>query len=241
MNRLNDRAFYSFNIKRAWRAVMNIGQVIIDDIYAINPTDSVRYTLDRMVDLRLTQLPVVKNNLFLGSVTYESLAGLANADQSLEYADVVYQQIHIYGTQHIFDAMLFFQIYQLDLLAVVDEQHAYLGAVTPLELVNTLSQTMSLHQPGGIIVLEMGYRDNALSHIAHIVESDNAQILNSYVQTFSDSSRLEVTIKINKSNISSIVSSFLRHDYTVKATYNDENSRDNSRDRYEQLMNYINM
>src|SRR5690606_11272471 len=133
------------------------------------------------------------------------------------------------------------QIYQLDLLVVVDEQHTYLGAITPLELLNTLSQTMSIHQPGGIIVLEMGNRDNALSHIAHIVESENAQILNSYVQPFSDSSRLEVTLKVNKSNISSIVSSFLRHDYTVKATYNDESSHDNSRERYEQLMNFINM
>lgn len=220
---------------------MNIGQVITDNNYAISPTDSIRYTLDRMADFRLTQLPVVKDGLFLGSASYEILAGITNTDQSIEHADVVYQQIHIYGTQHIYDALLFFRIYQLDLLTVVDEQHTYLGAVTPLELINTLSQTMSIHQPGGIIVLEMGYRDNALSHIAHIVESDNAQILNSYVQTFSDSSRLEVTIKVNKSNISSIVSSFLRHDYTVKATYNDESSRDNSRDRYEQLMNYINM
>ena len=220
---------------------MNISQVITTDSYTVSPMDSVRYTLDKMADLRLSQLPVVKHGMFLGSVSYETLAGLSNADQPIEHADLMYQQTHIYGTQHIFDAVLFFQVYQLDLLTVVDEQHSYLGAVTPLAVLNTLSQTMSIHQPGGIIVLEMGYRDNALSHIAHIVESDNAQILNSYVQTFSDSSRLEVTLKINKLNISSIVSSFLRHDYTVKATYNDESSRDNSRDRYEQLMNYINM
>jgi len=220
---------------------MNIGQVITDRNYAMSPTDSIRYTLDRMADLRLAQLPVVKDNLFLGLVSYEALANAPNPEERLQQADVVYQQLHVYETQHLYDAVLFFDIHQLDLLPVLDDQHHYLGAITPLELVNALSQAMSIHQPGGIIVLEMGNRDNALSHIAHIVESDNAQILNSYVQAFSDSSRLEVTIKINKSNISSIVAAFLRHDYTVKATYNDENSRDNSRDRYEQLMNYINM
>src|SRR5690606_23868626 len=122
--------------------------------------DSIRYTLDKMADLRLTQLPVVKNGLFLGSVSYETFAGLTNTDQRIDRADVVYQQIYIYGTQHLFDALLFFQVYQLDLLVVVDEQHTYLGAITPLELIKTLSQTMSIHQPGGIIVLEMGYRDN---------------------------------------------------------------------------------
>jgi len=220
---------------------MNIGQVITNSDYAVRPSDSLRYALDRMADLRLTQLPVVNDGDFLGMVSYETLARSADADHLIQESELTYQQIQIFSTQHIYDAILFFQVYQLDLLPVVDEQHHYLGAITPLELIQTLSQTMSIQQPGGIIVLEMGYRDNALSHIAHIVESDNAQILSSYVQTFSDSSRLEVTIKVNKSNISSIVSSFLRHDYTVKATYNDETSHDNSRDRYEQLMNYINM
>ena len=179
--------------------------------------------------------------MFLGSVSYEALANQTDAERQIEQAVPVFQHIHLFDTQHIFDAVLFFQLYQVDLLTVVDEQYTYVGATTPLALINALSQAMSINQPGGIIVLEMGYRDNALSHIAHIVESDNAQILNSYVRTFSDSARLEVTIKINKSNISSIVSSFLRHDYTVKATYNDESSHDNSRDRYEQLMNYLNM
>ncbi len=220
---------------------MNIGKVIANRDYAISPTDSVQYVLDKMAESRLAQLPAVKDNLFLGLLSYEMLAGHSNPADSIQQADVTYQQTHVYETQHIYDAILFFQIHHLDILPVLDDQHGYLGAITPLDLINALSQTMSIHQPGGIIVLEMGYRDNALSHIAHIVESDNAQILNSYVQTFSDSSRLEVTLKINKSDISSIVAAFLRHDYTVKATYNDENSRDNSHDRYEQLMNYINM
>ena len=220
---------------------MNIRQVITGVNYPVRPTDTVRYALEKMADLRLTHLPIVKNKMFLGSVSYEALAYQTDAERQIEQAVQVFQHIHLFDTQHIFDAVHFFQLYQVDLLTVVDEQYTYVGATTPLALINTLSQAMSINQPGGIIVLEMGYRDNALSHIAHIVEADNAQILNSYVRTFSDSARLEVTIKINKSNISSIVSSFLRHDYTVKATYNDESSHDNSRDRYEQLMNYLNM
>ncbi|MGK6352388.1 CBS domain-containing protein [Parapedobacter sp. DT-150] len=220
---------------------MNIGDVITDRSYAVNPTDSIQHALDLMADFQLAQLPVVKEGLFLGLVSYEALAGLTDRQATIQQADVTYRQIHLYDTQHLYDAVLFFQLHQLDLLPVLDDQHDYLGAVTPLDVVSALSEAMSIHQPGGIIVLEMGNRDNALSHIAHIVESDNAQVLNSVVQTFADSARLEVTIKVNKSDISAIVAAFLRHDYTVKATYNDVNSGDNSRDRYEQLMNYINM
>lgn len=220
---------------------MNIGQVITDRNYAVTPTDSKRYILDKMADLRLAQLPVVKDDLFLGLVSYESLSARGNKDESMEQSGVAYQQVHLFDTQHIYDAVLFFQVHPLDLLPVLDEEHLYLGALTPLDLVDALGQTMSVNHPGGIIILEMGNRDNALSHIAHIVEAENTQILSSYVRMFADSSRLEVTIKVNTADISSIVAAFLRHDYTVKSTYNDENSRDNSRDRYEQLMNYINM
>jgi len=220
---------------------MNIGQVITDNDYSVSPADTVQYALDRMADLRLTQLPVVGDSLFHGLVAYPTIADIRNPEIPLREADVVFQQRYIYASQHLYDAVLFFELNGGDLLPVVDEQHRYLGAVTAPELIRALSQVMSIHQPGGIIVLEMGNRDNALSHIAHIVESDNAQILNSYVRTFSDSSRLEVTIKVNRSNLSGIVASFLRHDYTVKATYNEDHGRDTTRDRYEQLMNYINM
>lgn len=220
---------------------MNIGHIITRDDYAVNPTDSIRSILDKMAELHVAQLPVVKDDVFLGLVSDEALIEHLGEGQNLQQAGLTYQQIYVYDTQHIYDAVLFFRIHPVDVMPVLDDQHIFLGAVTPLNLINALSQTMSLHQPGGIIVLEMGQRDNALSHIAHIVESDNAQVLNSYVQQVADSSLLEVTIKVNKSDISSIVASFLRHDYHIKATYNDENSRDNSHDRYEQLMNYINM
>ncbi len=220
---------------------MNIGQVITDRNYAVTPTDSKRAILDKMADLRLAQLPVVKDDDFLGLVSYESLSEWKHMDEGIEQSGVPYQQVHLFDTQHIYDAVLFFQIHPIDLLPVLDEEHQFVGALTPLDVVEALGQTMSVNHPGGIIVLEMGNRDNALSHIAHIVEAENTQILSSYVRMFTDSSRLEVTIKVNTADVSSIVAAFLRHDYTVKSTYNDENSRDNSRDRYEQLMNYINM
>lgn len=220
---------------------MNIGQIITEHDYAVSPADSIQSVLDKMAAFRLAQLPAVKEGVFLGLISDETLIDHPQADHSLQQADLRYQPAYMYDTQHIYDGVLFFRVHPVALMPVIDEQHNYLGSVTPRELTDMLSQTMSLQLPGAIIVLEMGQRDNALSHIAHIVESDNAQILNSFIRTFPDSSRLEVTIKVNKMEISAIVASFLRHDYRVKATYNDENSHDNSNDRYEQLMNYINM
>jgi hypothetical protein len=77
--------------------------------------------------------------------------------------------------------------------------------------------------------------------MAQIVESDNAQILSSYVKTFPDSTRLEVTLKTNKVDISAIVATFMRYEYIVKATFNNSGDDDGSKDRYDSLMNYLNV
>ena len=105
-----------------------------------------------------------------------------------------------------------------------------------MEFMATLT---AVKDPGGIIVLEVDNRNNSLAHIAQIVESDNAQILSSYVRGFPDSTKLEITIKLNRTDISSIMASFLRYDYHIKATFNDSRSDNGTTDRYNQLMNYL--
>lgn len=77
--------------------------------------------------------------------------------------------------------------------------------------------------------------------MAQIVEADNAQILSSYVQNFPDSTRLEVTLKINKTELSGIISAFERYDYQVKAVFNSTTQDNGTEDRYNLLMSYLNV
>ena len=77
--------------------------------------------------------------------------------------------------------------------------------------------------------------------MAQIVESDNAQVLSSYIRSFPDSTRLEVTLKVNKQDISGILAAFLRYNYTVKATFNFTPVDDDSMNRYDSFMNYLNI
>lgn len=77
--------------------------------------------------------------------------------------------------------------------------------------------------------------------MSQIVESDNAQILSSYTRTFPDSTRMEVTLKVNKQDISNILATFLRYEYDVKATFNFTDHNDNAKDRFDSFMNYLNL
>ena len=63
---------------------------------------------------------------------------------------------------------------------------------------------------------------------------------NSFWQTY-DSSQIEVTLKVNNPQIHSILASFERFEYIIKASFNEVEYIDALKERYESLMNYLNV
>jgi acetoin utilization protein AcuB len=221
---------------------MNIGRLLLETPIAVEWTDTIEDVLAKMTVQDWNFLPVMDEGGLAGIVRDDQLWDLEDTHTTLKDAPITLKQAYLIDTQHIYDAILFFRIHEdLPWIPVVDPTNQLVGLLTPKTLLQQLSTLMSVQEPGAIIVLEMCTRDNALSHIAQIVESNNAQILHSYVQTFEDSARLEVTIKINKLEISDIISSFLRYNYRIKETYNDEIDTNQMTSRYEHLMNFIHM
>jgi predicted transcriptional regulator len=219
---------------------MIAGEIISEDIYPVKPSDKLRLALDRMQENHIGQLPVVKNNQLLGLLNEDDIA-IKTEKELVKSVDYSNELLFAYENQHIYDVIRLFDVHQVDILPVLTEKYCYVGAITLRGIVDNMTLLTGSGETGGIIVLEINNRDNALSHIAQIVESDNAQIMSSYVRTFPDSTRMEITLKLNRTDISSIIASFLRYDYIVKATFNDAKVYDSSQDRYDQLMNYLNM
>ena len=96
-------------------------------------------------------------------------------------------------------------------------------------------------QVSDFIVLEVNEIDYSMAQIAQIVEGNNAKILSSYIMSPSDSSKLEVTLKINKIELGSIIRTFERYDYVIKASFQKSEGDDDVQFRYDALMNYLNL
>jgi hypothetical protein len=78
-----------------------------------------------------------------------------------------------------------------------------------------------------------------MAQIAQIVESNNAKILSSYIMSTPDSTKLEVTLKINQIELTRIIRTFERYDYVIKASYQKSEGDDDIQQRYESLMNFL--
>ncbi|WP_367865645.1 CBS domain-containing protein [Pedobacter sp. WC2423] len=220
---------------------MFASELISNSILPLQTSETVHTALDRMGEFKLNHLPVLNNGQFLGIVAEDHLLEIRNVEEPIGNLSLtilnpfVYQDVHVYDVIRIFDQL------KLSLVPVLDYQKNYLGVISIHDLLKYTSDIFAVKEPGGIIVLEINNRNNSLSHMAQIVEGDNAQILSSYVQNFPDSTRLEVTLKINKTELSGIISSFERYDYQVKAVFNSTTQDNGTEDRYNLLMSYLNV
>ena len=216
-------------------------EIISNVIPTLRTDDTVQKALDRMNDFKLKHLPVVNEATFLGLVAEDNLLNIHNHDTLLSDASVNMLNVFVLSDAHTYDVIRLLSQLKLTAVPVLDQQKNYVGLIPINNMVDAVAQQYAVNEPGGIIVLEISNRDNSLAHIAQIVEADNAQILSSYVNSFEDSTRLEVTLKVNKTEITSLVASFERYDYQVKEVYNNTQIDDGSQERYDSFMNYLNV
>ncbi|WP_183566261.1 CBS domain-containing protein [Mucilaginibacter sp. SP1R1] len=216
-------------------------ELIADAIPPVHTSDTIQKVYDRMVEFRIRHLPIVNEDQFLGLVAEDDLIGESDYQTAVGALALSLVNPYVLEDQHIYDVIRLFYERQLTVVPVLDQKRNYLGLISINAITEYFAKITGIVQPGGIIVLEISNKNNSLAHMAQIVESDNAQILSSYVQTFPDSTKMEVTLKVNKQDISAIIATFLRYEYDIKATFNNTDHNDNSKDRYDSLMNYLNL
>jgi acetoin utilization protein AcuB len=216
-------------------------ELINDAIPPVHTSDTIQKVVDRMVEFRIRQLPIVNEEQFLGLIDENDMLGETDNQTPIGALALSLVNPYVLEDQHIYDVIWMFYERKLTIVPVLDAKKNYLGLISINSLTEHFARLTAADQPGAIIVLEISNKNNSLAHMSQIVESDNAQILSSYVRTFPDSTRMEVTLKINKRDISTIIATFLRYEYDIKATFNHNDDNDNSRERYNSLMNYLNL
>lgn len=220
-----------------------IASDLLSDIVApLKTSDTVETAISMMDEFKVSHLPIVNNTSYLGLVSDIDLeSGMDDLDTPMGNIKLSLSRPMILGTQHVYDVIRMMSDHKISLLPVVDHDENYLGSVSLESLKDKLAGLASVQQPGAIIVLEMSQNDYSLSEIAQIIESNDARVLSMYLHSKIDSTNMEVILKINKQDLAGIVNTFNRYNYTIKASYGEEEDPDDLKDRYDSLMKYLNV
>ena len=202
----------------------------------INEKTSPDVCVEVMMDAQCFELPVQKSNQLIGSVTLEDC--ISSKEKTIEnlispgFLSVHYQM-------HLFDVLQIFKSSAKNVCAVLGENQEWVGILTKNQMINSLSQTLSIEQNGSILILEMSSAHYSTNELSRIIEGEGSKVLVMWLHKDEDSARIKVTVKINTSNVERIINGFDRFGYDVIATFGDEDYKENIDRKFQSLMKYI--
>lgn len=219
---------------------MNAEYLISDMIIPLRTSDMGEDALSMMNEFVVRHLPIVNNQQLLGLLSEDDILDHDTQEAVGSYR-LSTNRPYVQFDDHVYEILRLIAEYRLTLIPVVDQENNYIGVVTMEDMIQYFARTASFSETGSIIVLEMDKRDYYLSEMARIVESEGAVILSSFITSNIDSTRLDVTLKLNQHNVQPIIATLNRFDYEVKATFNESDYVEGLKDRYEELMLYLNV
>ena len=216
--------------------------LISEVIPSLKTSDLGQTALNWMEIFKISHLPIVNNQEFLGLISDTDIYDMNQANEPIGNHALTLYRPFVTTEQHIFEVIGLASRLKLSVVPVLDAKNNYKGVITSNDLIRHIAGISSMDQPGGIIVLEVIDRDYSLSQIAQIVESNNVKILSMYITSSPASTLLEVTLKVNTSDLISVIRTFERYNYEVKTWVSTNDSMDKFySERFDLLMKYLNI
>ena len=213
--------------------------LISKSLPALRRGESALYVLNLMDELRVTDLPVVENGLFIGLANESDFLN-AEVYQGEVQAELDLLHVSISPEAHVLDVLKVLSENDITVVPVVDEGNHYIGSITSADLMDRLAEMLGVMREGGIIVLQVFERDHSIQQIARIIEENNAKILSLSVVPASEGN-LEIHIKVDLPDLNPILQSLERFNYTVLSKFQASQYDNELKDRYDELMRYLNM
>lgn len=212
--------------------------LMTDTIAPLRTSDTGHDALGIMSEFFVRHLPIVNNQQLLGLLSEDDIFDNDSGEAVGSY-QLSLSHVRVRTADHIYEVMRQLAEYHLTVVPVVDNDENYIGMITLEDVLRFFAESNPFRDPGGIIVLEVARQDYSMTEIARIVESESASILSSFVQSYPDSARIDVTLKINRQNIWPILATFERFNYQVKASFGETDYYETLKERYDALMSYL--
>ena len=215
-------------------------QLTQNDYPPVKLFDKIGFALQLMEDYDIQHLPVIHEDKFVGIIGKEDLL---DGDETAPVASIQEQLIKAFvkNEEYFLAVVKVTAQHQLSLIAVVNEHMELTGVITTAQLIKYTAHFLGSEEPGGVIVLETEKRHFSFGEISRLVETNDAYITQLNTSTEAETGLVIVTIKINKPEISDIIATLQRYDYSIRYYFGEEQFGNELKENFNQLMFYLNI
>ncbi len=218
---------------------MLTANLINNNIPRLKPQDSVAKALQLVSDFKLTHLPVVSDNKFLGLISEDDLMDVDEPKSVIETLQESFIHAAVLDSAHFLIAVNCSIQFDTNVVPVINTENDYSGVISTTDLLKALGNFSGANEIGGIIVMEMERSQFAISEISRIVESNDCTILHLNTIVHPETGMLTVTIHINKREIATVVSTFERYDYHISYYFGIQHFENEIESNYRNFMHYL--
>jgi acetoin utilization protein AcuB len=217
---------------------MLANQLITNHYPTADPGDKIFTVLQLMDDFDILHIAVVNDNKYLGLITKDDLL---DADDTTNIKVLMSDMLQksVKPNEHFLSALKLAAQYGLSLVPVAGNEREWVGAIPYIELIKASAQFTGAEEQGAVIVLEMERKSYSFGEISRLVETNDAYITQCNTSFDNETGLLLVTIKLNKLEVSDVLSTFQRYEYSVRYFIGEEHYENELRYNYDNLMSYL--
>ena len=207
----------------------------------VSLTDKVLFAFGLMDEYDIQHLPVINpDEKFVGLISKDDLS---DADENTTLESLQHQLIHasVFPQEHFLSAIKLIALADISIVAAVSKAGELQGIITLKNLARNINIFCGIEEAGAVIVLEMDKRNFSFGELSRLVETNDAYITQLNTHIHPATGLLMATIKVNKTEVSDIIASLQRYDYTILYYFGEELYKNELKENYELLMNYLNI
>jgi acetoin utilization protein AcuB len=217
--------------------------LITDTVPSIKTSDTATRVLEWMNEFKVTQLPVVNHEQLLGIITEDDILDSGVEDLPVGAIRLsLPEHTYVHEDSHFYDVLKMASIMKVDVLPVLSvADNTFVGTITKSDLLRRASEFLAVEEPGGVLVLHLNSNSYSISEIGRICESNDAKVLSLSVSNSNEAGKVYVTLKLNIRELSRVISTFERFEYEISLVVFDAEQINDFKDRYENLLRYLNL
>lgn len=217
---------------------MLASQIIYTTYPILRLEDKVTFALQLMDDYDVMHLPVKSEDRFMGMVSKSDLFDIDEFAAIGELQDFFVNKF-VNHSEHLLKVLKTASDNNLSLVPIIDNEFKIIGCISMPEILNAINNYLGNEEPGGIVVVEVERRNFSIGELSRLVETNDAQIIQLNTTIEPKSGLIIVTFKINKIEISDIISTLQRYDYSIRHFFGEEQYNNELRENYDNLLAFL--